>query len=417
MVSVCWRNLITFWFLGVINNFPYVVVNSAAKSLVDGFGQSRLIGLILWCNIAFGVVARFGNTFLLEGCRDGWRVMVAGYLMVAGMIGISLSVWLSSWALCLVSVVVIGTSSSFGESVLLGHMRKYSPDIVSGWSSGTGMAGVGGSLGYLLFVAAKLNNTQIFAILAPLGIVYCLLFFYALVPPPPQSPISELDTQEQIDVEMTEPKVTGGGGQSERAALVKNMVVVEDTTGSEVPKPKGSKRYINCLKLVWWNATQLLLVYFFEYVASVGGSASAQPDDYSTSSNWFLRNSYAILAFCYQLGVLISRSSLHFFKVKKVEIITILQGINMIYWVLQAKFLMLQGPGQVWILFGLMVYVGLLGGGSYVNIFYLVLNDPKIDSLDRELCVNITAIFINVGITLSSVFILVMDNTFLKHQE
>ncbi len=61
-----------------------------------------------------------------------------------------------------------------------------------------------------------------------------------------------------------------------------------------------------------------------------------------------------------------------------------------------------------------MVYVGLLGGGSYVNIFYLVLHDPNISPLNRELCVNITAIFINVGITLASAFILVMDNTFLE---
>lgn len=396
MVSVYWRNFITFWFLGVINNFSYVVVNSAAKSLADGFGQSRLIGLILWCNIAFGIVARFGNTFFLEGCRDGWRVIVAGYLMVAGLLGISLSVWVDSWALCLVSVVVIGTSSSFGESVLLGHMRKYSPDIVSGWSSGTGMAGVGGSLGYLVFVAAKMSNIQIFAVLSPMGVIYCLLFFYALVPPPQSS--------------------SDGEGQSERSALVKNMVV-DDTPSSDVSKPKGAQRYMKALKLVWWNAFQLMLVYFFEYVASVGGSASAQPAEYATSPNWFLRNSYAILAFCYQLGVLVSRSSLHFFKVKKVEIITILQGVNMVFWVLQAKFLWLQGSGEVWILFGLMVYVGLLGGGSYVNIFYLVLNDPLIDKSDRELCVNITAIFVNVGITLSSMFILVMDNTFLKHQD
>jgi hypothetical protein len=64
--SAYWRNVTTFWFLGVINNLAYVVVNSAAKSLADGFGQSRMIGLILWCNIAFGIVARFGNTFLLE---------------------------------------------------------------------------------------------------------------------------------------------------------------------------------------------------------------------------------------------------------------------------------------------------------------------------------------------------------------
>jgi len=312
-------------------------------------------------------------------------------------------VQVDSWALCLVFVIVIGTSCSFGESVLLAHMRKYSPDIVSGWSSGTGMAGVGGSLGYLLFIAANLNNKEIFYILAPLGAVYCALFFLGLVPPPRS--ISEIGES---------PPPLLDGTRSERISLVNNMVSEEPPpTETLMPQQKNTTRYIYCLKLVWWNATQLMLVYFFEYVASVGGSASAQPAEYETSSNWFLRNSYAILAFCYQLGVLISRSSLNFFKVKKVEIITILQGINMVYWVLQAKYLMLKGPGEIWILFGLMVYVGLLGGGSYVNIFYLVLNDPKIAPIDRELCVNITAIFVNVGITLSSVFILIMDNTFL----
>jgi len=310
----------------------------------------------------------------------------------------------------LVSVVLIGTSCSFGESVLLGHMRKYSPDIVSGWSSGTGMAGVGGSLGYLLFVAAKLSNTTIFAALAPFGVVYCALFFFALVPPP-QS-LSELPS-DSLELSESERKEPAASGQSERAALVKNMATDSSSVDTS-SKPSSTARYLYCLKLVWWNATQLLLVYFFEYVASVGGSASAQPESYLHSKNWFLRNSYAILAFCYQLGVLISRSSLQLFKVKRVEIITILQGVNMVFWVLQAKFLMLTGAAEVWILFGLMVYVGLLGGGSYVNIFYLVLNDPNITSLDRELCVNITAIFVNVGITLSSVFILIMDHTFIK---
>lgn len=385
------RNALAFFFLGIINNFAYVVVNSAAKSLATEFGKENLLGLILWCNIAFGIVARFGNTFFLEGCRDSWRVIVAGYLMVAGLVGVATSVWIGSWALCLVSIVIIGTSSSFGESVLLGHMRKYDPDIVSGWSSGTGMAGVGGSLGYLVMIAAGMTDFTIFAVLSPFGVVYCLIFFYMLKPPP--VPFSEIENSQATALEKKE---------SPGEPLLSEQHHTKST------------RYVRALKLVWWNAFQLLLVYFFEYVASVGGSASAQPAAYATSANWFLRNSYAILSFCYQLGVLISRSSLSLFKVKKVEIITILQGANMVFWVLQAKYLMLVGASEVWILFALMVYVGLLGGGSYVNVFYLVLNDPKITAADRELCVNITAIFINVGITLSSAFILLMDNTFLK---
>lgn len=54
-------------------------------------------------------------------------------------------------------------------------------------------------------------------------------------------------------------------------------------------------------------------------------------------------------------------------------------------------------------------------GAAYVNIFYLLLNDTKIgEKKDREICINIAAIAINVGITLSSLFVLLMDNTFLQ---
>ena len=49
------------------------------------------------------------------------------------------------------------------------------------------------------------------------------------------------------------------------------------------------------------------------------------------------------------------------------------------------------------ILPSLMVFVGLLGGASYVNIFYLLLHDDQYPEKDRELCINITALFITFG--------------------
>ena len=49
------------------------------------------------------------------------------------------------------------------------------------------------------------------------------------------------------------------------------------------------------------------------------------------------------------------------------------------------------------ILPALMIYVGLLGGASYVNIFYLLLHDSKYPEKDRELCINIAALFITFG--------------------
>ena len=43
-----------------------------------------------------------------------------------------------------------------------------------------------------------------------------------------------------------------------------------------------------------------------------------------------------------------------------------------------------------------MILVGLLSGAVYVNVSYMVLTDEKYKE-ERELCVNITAIFITVG--------------------
>ena len=52
---------------------------------------------------------------------------------------------------------------------------------------------------------------------------------------------------------------------------------------------------------------------------------------------WCVCNSYRILSFCYQVGVFVSRSSLPCVKITHVEVLTALQGANMVYWILQGK--------------------------------------------------------------------------------
>ena len=57
----------------------------------------------------------------------------------------------------------------------------------------------------------------------------------------------------------------------------------------------------------------------------------------------------------------------------------------------------------------MMVYVGLLGGAMYVNAFALVVDDPAIPAVDKELAINFVAIFVNVGITVASLFEILLD--------
>ena len=100
-------------------------------------------------------------------------------------------------------------------------------------------------------------------------------------------------------------------------------------------------------------------------------------------------------------------------QIERVELLTLAQAANAVLWTLQAYF---KAVGSLPLLFAGMVFVGLLGGASYVNVFHLLLKDPKIPEADREFTIQIAAVFgPTLGITLSSLTILLFDNTFLLH--
>lgn len=392
-----------------------MLVNSAGQRLCAQFHAENWIGAILWCNISFGLVARLVNMFLLEGTSFKIRIVCAGTGTLIGLGGIVSSILLGHnffW-LCLLAIIFVGTASSFGESVALCYLKLFPSQLVGAWSSGTGFAGVGGTLIFAFFILPGINmtNQAIFAIVSPLVLIYLAIFFFVIKPMP------------TADLQAV------AAGESEKEPLVQKLPEASEKPAKDLPevppsespvdpskqaKPKihPVRRFVRALKVVWFLAMNLILVYFFEYVACTGGSDRAQGGDWKHHSSWFVRNCYVILNFCYQLGVVISRSSLSIVKIKHVEVMTILQGINMVLWILQATFHWINGSPQIWILFIHMVYVGLLGGGAYVNIFYLALHKPDIPDEDRELGINIVALSNTIGITLSAVVIIIFDHTF-----
>jgi len=61
-----------------------------------------------------------------------------------------------------------------------------------------------------------------------------------------------------------------------------------------------------------------------------------------------------------------------------------------------------------------MVFVGLMGGGSYVNVMYQILENPKLAKNERELAIIICGIFNDIGILSASLLSLLLSNTALK---
>lgn len=67
----------------------------------------------------------------------------------------------------LLGIVLAGAACSFGEGVVLGYLKLFDSMLVNAWSSGTGMAGVGGSALYLGYIGAGLDLKWSFIATAP----------------------------------------------------------------------------------------------------------------------------------------------------------------------------------------------------------------------------------------------------------
>ncbi len=56
-----------------------------------------------------------------------------------------------------------------------------------------------------------------------------------------------------------------------------------------------------------------------------------------------------------------------------------------------------------------------MGGASYVNVMYQILESPLLLKTEKELALTLTTIFDDIGILLASLLALLLDNTVFKH--
>ena len=434
------RNWCSFWTLGTINNFAYVVILCGAANLANSFNDGNLTGMVSWANVMIGIGARSLNMACLS-IPTNKRFIFAAVVFSLSYAALALSVRVSFFV-SIVSIVVIGGACSVGESIILGYLKNYPASVTGGWSSGTGMAGVGGSLYYLLLwlllhEQRKMTCTDsllvIFASLVPLSLIYLLVFMFAPTRPDGMKggrTCVDRDEEERDAQRTMIPNDSivdhNGGGAAARAAtaplLLNDPVYTNNTnntntpplstttpptTPEEVTEPLCA-RIVRLGRSVLLTSVQLLLVYFFEYVVSV--AFAIHSPSYALNGSWWCSNGYTVLQFCYQSGVLLSRSSLRCLRIKRISYLTFLQLINFIGWFLQAKYHFLSVSLQVvW-----MIWVGCMGGAMYVNVFANLVDDTEIAEKDRELSINLVAMAMNGGIVMSALFQLLAENTFLS---
>lgn len=427
-----WRIMISLWALGLVNNFHYNLVIAASDSLAAQYNMKHLVALVSFSNVFFGIIARVLNAFVANRLSFNLRMTIMVTMTIIGLFLNAFSAPLGgyhdgySFLVLIVGVSFSGTAYSYGEAVALTFLQRYPSDMVGAWGSGTGISGVITSLLYILLTNYGVSKRNIFLFSSPLTIVYWLTFCVALVAPQKVIKVTQTNGEvRKIVVQRgKEDEVVASLGSENISVDDYDFEMVSNLKGlswHSIPRQKVSQevmevlniktdptdlhypcceKCLGCLstrnflrdwwnyngkdivfvhRVMWWFFLNLAVVYVAEYAAQFMAPFSFYCTE-DWQSNFFIRHSFPITQLCYQAGVFISRSSLSFVKIKAVGVLSILQLINAVAWIIQAKTLVISSKsslqkevGLSFILFVWMIYVGLVAGSSYVNCFFLIL--------------------------------------------
>jgi battenin len=288
-------------------------------------------------------------------------------------------------------------SQSFGEAVFLGFLKGYPSGLIGDVSTGTGFAGIFATGTLLTSKAIGLDDKWLFLIEMPTILVYYFSFSY-------------LNKQKKIYPLESEEKET---------LVQRKSSVVEEADEAEV---KNNQRLnVTTIKSLMPRTFHLILnlftVYFLEYsiITSFADAMGQQmkllyPDKLDSL---VVKEYFVILNASYQVGVFFSRSSLRFVRIpaNKVWLLTMLQLCNFTLIFLNAYYMTVT---TLWVMCPLIVWVGLMGGGSYVNVLNGILELETLDKTEKEMALSLSLLFNDTGILLATVFSLIMSSTVFK---
>ncbi|EDM17443.1 ceroid lipofuscinosis, neuronal 3, juvenile (Batten, Spielmeyer-Vogt disease), isoform CRA_e [Rattus norvegicus] len=247
-LSVLWKNAVGFWILGLCNNFSYVVMLSAAHDILK---QEQASGnqshAVLLADILPTLVIKLLAPLGLHLLPYSPRVLVSGVCSAGSFVLVAFS---QSVGLSLCGVVLASISSGLGEVTFLSLTAFYPSAVISWWSSGTGGAGLLGSLSYLGLTQAGLSPQH--TLLSMLGIPVLMLASYFLL--------------------LTSPEPLDPGGQDEAETAARQPLI-----GTETPESRPGTSWDLSLQERWTVFKGLLryiiplvLVYFAEYFINQG---------------------------------------------------------------------------------------------------------------------------------------------------
>ena len=406
-MRVSLRNWIGFWLLGLCNNYAYVIMLSAAhdlleKSFHDDNGDAgdnnnsmtsesgnkticnpTSASAILLADIVPSLVTKAISPFIFTNTQ--LRVTIVIGLSAASFLLTAFSV---SNLMTFIGVISASISSGLGEVSFLSYSANFDKRVVSGWSSGTGAAGLVGSGVYLL-LTIFLSTRVTLGVQLLIPIIMAVTFWTLIIHPTPG----------QLQAAATREFTYSDAAESEPI-----MEVMMDREGRSTesslaslnlfPAPLTFQDKLRLIKPLFFRfMLPLGLVYYFEYFINQGLFELV----YFSNSSLSLKIQYRLYNNLYQVGVFISRSSVQFIQIRFLWLLPLLQGMN---FVLFLSHVISPYFGSIFVAIVLILFEGLLGGAAYVNTFYRISqeSEPRHKSFNMA----ITSLADSLGITLSA---------------
>lgn len=384
-------DLVAFFICGLINNFGYVVMLSAA----DHIGGKLPEAAVLLADILPTFIIKLTAPFFMDRIPYRLRIIFAIFM---GLVSFQLVAWGPNSAVKLIGVVCASISSGLGEITFLALSAFYHRNVVSSWSSGTGAAGIVGATWYLAFTAwftfIPNEKRPFVAMIACSGMpLFMALAYFVLLSPLKMAAKINLGISINDDAPASASELLleneHGHGLVD---LDGNSVEASPIEPMQEDRPLTLRERGRMIPTLLWYILPLMLVYFGEYLINQGvDPALVWPGTRISCQE------YRYYQFLYQGGVFLSRSSVNLFRIRNIWWLPLLQILNLNVLTLQAIYHYIP---YYWIVFLIVIFEGLLGGATYVNVYYALSTETS--GIVREYSMSMTSVSDSIGISLAA---------------
>ncbi|KAI1750401.1 Batten's disease protein Cln3 [Xylaria castorea] len=397
--------LVAFWLFGLINNVLYVIILSAAQDLV---GSEVPKGLVLLANILPSFVTKLIAPYFIHRVPYSIRIVAFAAISSAGMFMIAFTPPDKSVGTKMVGVMLASLASGGGELSFLGLTHYYGHGSLAAWGSGTGAAGLVGAGLYVLLTdwfGFSVKNSLLASAYLP---VIMLVSFFLVLPKRPlreAAKAGEYQPLQDADEAASEPVNDIPTTDAASSLLTPGLAVAstaltnpKESTWSRIEANLGRAK-----SLFFPYMLPLFLVYVAEYIINQGVSPTLLfPLESSPFSE--LRDFYPMYGFLYQVGVFVSRSSIAFIRVRQLYFASLFQVGNLVLLTLHS---LLNFIPNVYVVFVIVFWEGLLGGAVYVNTFAEIMENVPFS--EREFSLGATSVSDSAGICVASFISMAME--------